>query len=625
MTFYAVHAQNAETYLEDLVQNEGFSAYDLEEWMQTRSNLNAATREDLEHLGFLSPYQVASLLDYQKRYGTFFTWQEVLLIPGFSKEDTALLQLFFTLEEVKKAEKITWRSLLKQGRNTLMMQTRTFFPRGTEYSPITEQEYLKRPNSRYLGKPWYRYARYDYRLKNKLQCGFVLESDAGEKAPADFISVHVQAKDMGVLKTLVVGDYRARFGQGLLLWNGMLFGKASSTGTLCNKEMGLTAYASRDENKFFRGAGAHFNHKNLNLTVLFSYCPIDARVTEEGFTSLVTTGYHRTPLELEKKNTLQAQVAGMNFSYKRNDWKVGVTLLGYGYDKPDAGTITYYNVHKNRTLPFGGVSADMMVRLRSLRFFSELAIDLGGAPAVVAGAIHYGKNGSKSGLLLRLFSPRYTTAYGAPLGRNSTSSNEMSVQLTTTQPLPSRWKIEGSVWMYHFPRPRYLCRMPSYGWDTRVQLHKKDHHLQLRQQRSLSDKGTLDKTLLSLRTGFSLSPNLTLWLRSDGTYSQLNDSTNYQMGGAAYAELGYDNKKSTLRGSLRLSVFYTGSWDSRIYFYERDVLYGFSIPALYGKGVRSYLNIKYTPFSFFEVWFKMACQWKETVSFDGKIQIRVRF
>lgn len=94
MAFCVVRAQNAEVLLEDLSQSEGFSVHDLEEMLQTRSNLNAATQEDLELLGFLTPYQVASLLDYKNRYGLFFTWQEVLLIPGFSEEDTELLSLF---------------------------------------------------------------------------------------------------------------------------------------------------------------------------------------------------------------------------------------------------------------------------------------------------------------------------------------------------------------------------------------------------------------------------------------------------------------------------------------------------------------------------------------------------
>ena len=39
------------------------------------------------------------------------------------------------------------------------------------------------------------------------------------------------------------------------------------------------------------------------------------------------------------------------------------------------------------------------------------------------------------------------------------------------------------------------------------------------------------------------------------------------------------------------AVFETDSYDSRIYAYENDVLYGYSIPALYYKATRFYINL----------------------------------
>jgi len=76
-------------------------------------------------------------------------------------------------------------------------------------------------------------------------------------------------------------------------------------------------------------------------------------------------------------------------------------------------------------------------------------------------------------------------------------------------------------------------------------------------------------------------------LRGDGTFGY-RPGQDPDAGGAVYAELDYENESGTFRGSVRISAFYTNSWDSRLYLYERDVLYGFSIPALYGKGIRSY-------------------------------------
>lgn len=620
-----LQAQDRDVILENLAMEQDFTGQDLEEMLESRIPLNQATKEDLQATGFLTPYQVASLLDYRQRYGAFISWPEVFLIPGFTEQDTRLLSLFFHLEQESTYDKLLpLKGMFRHGKHSLLAQTRTFFPRGEEYSPITATEYQARPNSRYQGVPWYRFLRYEYRFRNRVRWGITLESDPGERQVVDFLSFHAVIKDIKPFKSLVIGDFRARFGQGLLLWNGTQFGKASSTASLCNKEMGITPYRSRDENLFFRGLGATLGRKNLDVSVFLSFRALDARITEEGFTSLVETGYHRTPLEEEKKNTLGSWSAGMNLSWSAERWKAGVTALGYGYDHPNAGRITYYNVYKNRTVPFGGIAADLSFRLPSWRFFSETALDLGGSPAVLAGIIYYGDNGNQAGMLLRCFTPSYTAAYSTRVGRNTTPSNEYSLQMTGTLVLPGRWKMDMSGWFFLFPRPRYLCHDPSYGWDVRLQVHKDDHMLLLRQQRSISDKGILDKPSLSLRSGIRLPGLWVLKLRADGVYCRLREYAG-EWGLAAYAQLEYENVKDTFGGSFRLSLFRTESWESRIYVYEPDVLYGYSVPALYGKGIRACLNVGYSPLYAVDLWLKVSATYRESFMWESKVQVRFRF
>ena len=60
-----------------------------------------------------------------------------------------------------------------------------------------------------------------------------------------------------------------------------------------------------------------------------------------------------------------------------------------------------------------------------------------------------------------------------------------------------------------------------------------------------------------------------------------------------YQDVIWKPAKSRLRIQGRLAIFDTRDFDSRIYAYENDVLYAFSVPAYYSKGMRFYVNAMY--------------------------------
>ena len=62
-------------------------------------------------------------------------------------------------------------------------------------------------------------------------------------------------------------------------------------------------------------------------------------------------------------------------------------------------------------------------------------------------------------------------------------------------------------------------------------------------------------------------------------------------------------------GSIRLQYFETDGYDSRMYAYENDVLYSFSIPVFYDKGFRYYVNCNYDVTPKLTIWLR----WAQTV------------
>ncbi|HUP11814.1 MAG TPA: hypothetical protein VM187_06370, partial [Niastella sp.] len=70
---------------------------------------------------------------------------------------------------------------------------------------------------------------------------------------------------------------------------------------------------------------------------------------------------------------------------------------------------------------------------------------------------------------------------------------------------------------------------------------------------------------------------------------------------------------NNLKGNLRLQYFNTDGYNSRIYAYESDVLYSFSIPAFFNTGFRYYFNLQYDVFKKLSVWLR----WSQTIYKKG--------
>jgi hypothetical protein len=73
-----------------------------------------------------------------------------------------------------------------------------------------------------------------------------------------------------------------------------------------------------------------------------------------------------------------------------------------------------------------------------------------------------------------------------------------------------------------------------------------------------------------------------------------------------FQDISYKKIGNPLELTFRYALFETDSYFSRVYAYENDVLYSFSIPALYDKGSRIYLMANYVFGKHLEVWLRVA-------------------
>jgi hypothetical protein len=82
--------------------------------------------------------------------------------------------------------------------------------------------------------------------------------------------------------------------------------------------------------------------------------------------------------------------------------------------------------------------------------------------------------------------------------------------------------------------------------------------------------------------------------------------TSPEQGFLSYVDIIYKPLRKPYSGNLRFQYFETDSYNSRMYAYENDVLYSFSIPVFYDKGYRYYLNITYDITRRLSVWMRFA-------------------
>ena len=91
-------------------------------------------------------------------------------------------------------------------------------------------------------------------------------------------------------------------------------------------------------------------------------------------------------------------------------------------------------------------------------------------------------------------------------------------------------------------------------------------------------------------------------------WSRYNESDGYLL----LQDVRYKPLESKWSLTLRYALFETDTYDSRIYAYEPDVLYAFSVPAHYGSGQRYLLVLKYRFHRKLSAWLRLS----ETAYFD---------
>ena len=303
----------------------------LETWRNRPLDLNSLSREDLNAMHLLNSLQIEQFIAYRTQMGPFLNEYELQAVPGWELSDIRRVLLFAQVRSgLNQRNTSLWKGLL-EGDNELLMRIGSMRPGAY---PVDVE-----------GIPYNRGIRYRHTFDNRLRFGFTAESDPGEaifrksnRNGFDFHSAHFFIQNLNpTVKTLALGDYSARFGQGVLLQTGFWPGKSAETVSVSRGGRKINAYGAFGEAFFFRGAAATVAlGEHIEVTALYSdrrrdgniVLPdsIDLESPEVEFSSLQTSGLHRTPPEISDEKALRERIGGISAEYK---WQNGqVTANG---------------------------------------------------------------------------------------------------------------------------------------------------------------------------------------------------------------------------------------------------------------------------------------------------------
>ncbi len=623
-------------------------------------NLNRTDAEELGSLHLLTDIQINAILAHIQRFGKFISIYELQTVDGLDNATLEILRPFITVSG-EGSSRTSLKEMLANGKSEVLFRTQInieqrkgFLGGGDPFNspyrdpdgdPLPDvddpQVYdsLRANNKVYLGSPWKVYARYRFKYRRNLDFGITAEKDEGEeffkgsqKQGFDFYSAHLFLRDIGPMKAVAIGDYQAQFGQGLVFSSGLSFARKSAyTMNISKNAQGLSPYASVNENQFLRGAGATMSFgRHFEGTAFISKKKYDANVQsitdtsstgfsdeQSTFSSFLEDGYHRTNTELGKKNALEEFIYGGHIDYKGKGWTLGATAAQVNFDntlvKSSTQPYNQYEFQGNSNTTYG---FDWNAVYRNVTWFGEGARSSNGGMAGVTGVLVALDKRLSLAMLYRELQRDFQGLYSSAFAESSNPWNERGLYAGIELKPSRKWVFNAYYDQFTFPWLRYQTNGLSSGYEALGQLTwtpSKAVQVYVKARTQVKPRNTSESVsgILPLvdtkqnnyrfNASYRVSPGVTLRTRIESVDYQ-RGSNPVDHGFLIYQDIIHRPKKGRVEFTGRIALFSTDSYDSRIYAFESDIPGVFSLPPIYGRGMRWYTMLRWSVARNIDVW-----------------------
>ena len=583
---------------------------DLSEFARHPVNLNTVSADDLMQLHMLNVLQIRNFISYRKLLGPLLSVHELQAVPGWDLETIRSLIPYIRIsrdESVYSAMKERWTG----GDASILLRAGQVLEKSKGFEKPSGPD-----ASYYEGSAQNYFIRYNYNYKHLLSYGFTGEKDAGEpffraaqRYGFDFYSFHFFLQHTGLIKSFAIGDFIVNMGQGLIQWQTFSTTKSSQAMAIKRESECIRPYHAAGEFNFHRGAAISLQKGKWQTNMFISSQRISTHMVtdtvgrEDLFTSFQQSGYHRTPAEIAGRNNNRQVSAGINVRYTGEQFSMGLNGIHFQFSRPFQKKDEPYNLYSLKGTRLTDLSVDYSYTYRNLHLFGEWAMDKWRHSALVQGAlISMGDHVSMS-FLYRNISVAYQCLYGDAFTENTVPNNEKGFYSGISIRPAAGLQLDMYYDIFIFPWLKYQVDAPSAGRDLLFQAaYQPDKLWKLtilyKNEIKAGNAGvsnSVTRGLLSpAKQRFRIATDFT-FSRALGFYSRMeflwiaSDKSPVLHGWLGMTGLSY--RKSGFSGSMGVAVFETDDYDTRIYAYEPDLLYQFSLPSYSGRGVHYYINI----------------------------------
>ena len=559
-------------------------------------DLNHTSDEELSLLHFLSPQQIDEILAYADKH-SFGSLYELRMIQSLADYEIRDLLPFVTLT----SNPLNSNPLISNPQHELIARVDA---RNIESNEAKDPIYFQ--------------TRYRFDMQRRITAGVQLRRPVGGEAKDLQYGAYIQLRDIAPhLHTVVAGNFQASFGQGLVFAPVFRTGKSSYVTSVGQQSNGLRYYSSVD-GEGLHGAGATLRWEwnkitRLDVSALYSMKRYNDSVWHYLVGANITFRHKQLELQLTAAENIWSDSIHpyRNAKYNRHYFRGrNQAVLGASFRYHHAWFDAFAEFATTQNHEIEQITNDKWQMTNSPHW----------GFGTIAGCRFYPTSGVSLIALYRYYSPYFDNPLGYAFSETSRLNDENGGYLGFEITRWRNWRLFGYGDVFYFSGYKYGLgdAMKTLGYDAMAEIQ---YHQPLNSKLStfnlnlrLRAKRKGDLSTYSTRAQFDWAQgrwSLRTTAEANITNNQLPITNNKSIpyGFTVYQDISYSLPLREGRGlgfRCRLQGFDAREWDNRIYCYEHDVLYAFSIPATYGIGCRAYLCLKWQIIPQLALYFKAS-------------------